>query len=136
MPTNEEMRERATSQEVFESLQRVIVGGIKATVIAHGTSAESSWVSSASKRIAKDVQHNFLAAFAASEVSRAVQECVEAQCKWCGRGVAVERRVFGGGDKFFYWGHDLRDDGDVVMCQSREIHELLYQQSQRASESE
>lgn len=71
-----------------------------------------------------------IARFASTEADRRERECIKAQCKWCGRSVAVDRRVFGDGDKFFYWGHELGDDGDVVMCRSGEIHELRYQREQ------
>lgn len=68
--------------------------------------------------------------FAAAEVSRAVQECIEAVCGYCAHGSPVEKTACVGraGDSFYHWEED-------EFCQAEKLRELLYQK-QLATEEE
>ena len=88
----------------------------------------------ASAAEARRVRHPYLdlwlANFATAEVSRAMQECIEAMCddcrvSWLPR--RVERESHGG---YVGWDHG---QASAVWCMAGPIHELLYQR-QLASE--
>ena len=67
--------------------------------------------------------------FATSEVSRAVQECIEAQCWACEEGLEVVRRS--GGPT---WRHP--HGSPTRKCYAADIHELLYQKQLATEEEE
>lgn len=101
MTTNDEMRERA--QRLADDIAEYFCG------VANDEDRVG---------VCRDIL-----AFAEAEVSRAVRECIEAQCVACSDGIEVVDLTHVGGNR---WEH-VHADGEATLCESRVLRELLYQ---------